>query len=219
MGIQLRSGLLYTRHCDDIILMDVLHDRILALPRTMREAFIRAVGSGEAVEPDIRLLQPLIDRGILLQREIASPSPVVLCPSPIAALATKQSAPSVRLCSQALAHRLVAAARLRIHPFHRLVTQMQAAKQRAIYPERHPANATCIASAFQRTTRIVPSVNRCLPDSVGLATMLVTNGIAATMVIGVRTAPFASHCWVQIDDVLVNEAVDHVRGFSPLLVI
>ncbi|RYM07421.1 lasso peptide biosynthesis B2 protein [Sphingobium cupriresistens] len=39
------------------------------------------------------------------------------------------------------------------------------------------------------------------------------------VVLGVQLGPFSAHCWVQHEDRLVNDRVDMVRTFTPILVL
>ncbi|WP_336296443.1 lasso peptide biosynthesis B2 protein [Cronobacter dublinensis] len=47
--------------------------------------------------------------------------------------------------------------------------------------------------------------NPCLVYSVALASCLLTDGVEARIVIGVRTAPFFSHAWVEVDGKVVGD--------------
>ena len=59
--------------------------------------------------------------------------------------------------------------------------------------------------------------DRCLLDLVFLA-VLRKYDIPATINIGVAPMPFKAHAWVQIDDVVLDDSVEHVREYTPILV-
>lgn len=59
----------------------------------------------------------------------------------------------------------------------------------------------------------------CLIDSLTLSEFLMHYQIAPTFVIGVKTKPFAAHAWVQVGDHVLNDSVDYVRGYTPLLAV
>lgn len=59
----------------------------------------------------------------------------------------------------------------------------------------------------------------CLKDSLVLADFLLTSGEISTFVIGVRSKPFAAHAWVQSSDVVLNDTIENVRRYTPILAI
>jgi hypothetical protein len=59
----------------------------------------------------------------------------------------------------------------------------------------------------------------CLFDALSLTNFLARYGIFATWVFGVQTGPFAAHCWVQHDDVVLNDTPENVRRYAPILAI
>jgi hypothetical protein len=36
-------------------------------------------------------------------------------------------------------------------------------------------------------------------------------------VFGVQARPFAAHCWVQKGEVVFNDTVEHVSGYTPIM--
>ena len=75
-----------------------------------------------------------------------------------------------------------------------------------------------VATAFQRTSLWMTSHNQCLPRSLALATCLVKRGHRATLIFGVKLRPFDAHCWVQCGSVVINDRIERVRDFTPILV-
>jgi hypothetical protein len=59
----------------------------------------------------------------------------------------------------------------------------------------------------------------CLFDSLALINFLAYFKIFPHWVFGVQSAPFSAHCWVQENDVVFNDTVDHVATYSPIMVI
>lgn len=59
----------------------------------------------------------------------------------------------------------------------------------------------------------------CLRDSVALRCLLECERVPSTLLIGVSTKPFLAHAWVQADGVVLNDAAEYVRLFTPLLAI
>ena len=61
--------------------------------------------------------------------------------------------------------------------------------------------------------RVLPYESRCLLESLALLWLLRRAGVAATLVLGVRTlmGPFEAHAWVEYDGLVLNDAAA-VRG-------
>lgn len=60
--------------------------------------------------------------------------------------------------------------------------------------------------------------DRCLLDSLALVNFLASAGIASRWVIGVKTAPFGAHAWVQRAGVVLNDQHTRAKAFTPILV-
>lgn len=61
--------------------------------------------------------------------------------------------------------------------------------------------------------------NACLKDSLILADFLLSCGALPTLVIGVRSRPFAAHAWVQCGDMVLNDALETVQRYTPIVAI
>lgn len=66
---------------------------------------------------------------------------------------------------------------------------------------------------------VYTSRDACLLDSLTLVNFLAGYGMFPEWIFGVKTDPFYAHCWVQQEDFVFNDTPDHVRGFSPILVV
>jgi hypothetical protein len=58
-----------------------------------------------------------------------------------------------------------------------------------------------------------------LLDSLAMVMFLAKRGLHASIVIGVTSAPFSAHCWVQTGDLVLNDTVGNARAFTPIRVI
>lgn len=75
-----------------------------------------------------------------------------------------------------------------------------------------------LTATFQCTRPwLYSSAGACLYDSLTLVEFLRYNGVFATLAIGVLTNPFEAHAWVQMHDVVLNDTVEHVREYTPIL--
>jgi hypothetical protein len=71
---------------------------------------------------------------------------------------------------------------------------------------------------FARARRYVPIEPICLLDSLSLLRFLSRRGLSAHIVFGVTPEPFAAHCWVQADDMVLNEALFDTHAYTPIKV-
>ncbi len=78
---------------------------------------------------------------------------------------------------------------------------------------------TRVVRAFDQARLLKTAANRCLPRSIAFALVLAGHGMRGTVVIGVRRSPFSAHCWVQSGAVVLNDTLDEVQRFTPLLVL
>lgn len=65
----------------------------------------------------------------------------------------------------------------------------------------------------------VPAQGACLYRAFMLRQFLNSAGLRADWVFGVATWPFSAHCWLQIGDVLLDDDIDRVRGYTPIMVV
>jgi len=59
----------------------------------------------------------------------------------------------------------------------------------------------------------------CLFDSLSLSEFLASHGVFPAWVFGVQSRPFAAHCWLQLDGIVLNDTVDHVKRYTPIMVV
>lgn len=73
-----------------------------------------------------------------------------------------------------------------------------------------------IVHAFAITDLFAGGHNRCLERSLALAGALRKNGFPCKVVLGVQANPFTAHCWLQDGPLIINEAPDKARLFTPI---
>lgn len=74
---------------------------------------------------------------------------------------------------------------------------------------------------FLHARKLVPlqAWDRCLLDSLTLLRWLGELRSGAALIFGVKLNPFAAHCWVQADDVVLNDRLENVAAFTPVRII
>ena len=72
---------------------------------------------------------------------------------------------------------------------------------------------------FRRLRPLYPRPYLCLFDALALVEFLARSGHFPTWVFGVQLEPFGAHCWVQIDDRVLNEETEYAREFTPIMAV
>lgn len=72
------------------------------------------------------------------------------------------------------------------------------------------------ASRFLAARRYLPVKPNCLVDSLALMRFLGPLAVGTTLMFGVKLEPFAAHCWVQFESLLLNDRSDYVERFVPV---
>jgi integrase len=85
------------------------------------------------------------------------------------------------------------------------------------YRSRRGPETTIRAFEYSRLLRT--AANRCLPRSIALALCLASDGMRANVVLGVKHGPFGAHCWVQHRTQVLNDSVEEVLRYRPILII
>ena len=103
-----------------------------------------------------------------------------------------------------------------------LVARHRALRQEAAVGGARPANGAdlyTLSASFNRLRRLVPIDTVCLLDSFALLRFLAGQGHFPQLIMGVRLNPFAAHCWVQQDDMVLNDAVERASTYTPILAV
>ena len=84
--------------------------------------------------------------------------------------------------------------------------------------DREPVAVVAAAEALNQLSPWLPFEGACLARSALMIAYLNRLGLQADWVFGVRLRPFEAHCWVQLDDVALNEDVERLAAFTPVMV-
>lgn len=110
---------------------------------------------------------------------------------------------------------------LRARRFGAVVSTVRGRKaQQAPHQDSSPAAMTELAAIFCKlrplffTTRAA-----CLLDSLTLIELLAQYGHYPQWIIAVSSPPFAAHSWVQLGDMVLNDALERITTYRPILVV
>jgi hypothetical protein len=219
MPTLLREGLSFCRIGERILFLDLVGDRYFCLASPLEGAFARTCARQGSSEDQAALTAA----GILQQGEL--PAMLKEC----AHSAASSSMFDETLPQANLIRALMAVAS--IHSVQRQLRRRGLAATLALLAQRKshimgfgnsdPERATArrVSSSFQAGARMSSKHDLCLPSSIAAAHHLLRSGVRADLVIGVTLSPFRAHAWVETGSVVVNEHVEIVRGFTPILVV
>lgn len=205
-----------------MVLLDLRRSRYHAVPPPVRDV-LRQVMSGQVLGPDpSRIGALLVDHGLLDQRETPAG-----CDRPVPPLldddgtvvAIAEGRCSKQWVARLLVLQIASAWALRVQSLETLVARLACMRANIAGHGARDAEAArdAIVRAFRATHRVIPPRNRCFMKSIALFKALTAAGIGVDLVVGVRAAPFFAHCWVQHQGHLLDDTVERVRLFTPIL--
>ena len=222
MGFMLREGLFCCETGGHFVFLDIKRDRYLALDREAERSFRRWFERKPLSTEDDAALHRLAGSGLLGAAPNGARAQLCFAPPlPERSLIDEQHRP-VR--AGALAHALgrlaLGALELRRSSLESSLERLKRRKAGVAEPSGRAACALPrVAAAFKHSAFIASSLDRCLPRSLAIAHVLLDLNVRPMLVIAVRLQPFGAHCWVQHECTLVNESLDNVRNFTPILVV
>jgi hypothetical protein len=219
MGFALRNGTSFCITSGRAIFLDVPGDRYFCLPDDAEQAFLHLVSGADLAPPATEIAR-------LVQNAILVPSAGDERPAACRALSEpRTSLLDATLRSVGVGQ--VAAALFELRRTSRLLRRHGLAaalasatdakpRQRQSHASREPA--VSVAVAFARTALVTNAQDQCLVRSIAVARRLFRRGGRGDLVLGVRLQPFRAHCWVQDDEVVINDRPEIVREFTPILI-
>jgi hypothetical protein len=219
------------------VFLDVRRDKYLCLKRVEFDSLriprhgLHHIREDRADEPPplpadlISLRIELLNAGILTadpehSQEIASVSIPIPSPTPLA-LPCSQTKSGLTGGLPAFLYACWKADRaLRRNPFHKTIEDLIRRKQR-VPPIRqapaHPHDLSRTISVFNSLRPLYPKPYLCLFDSLALLEMLALYGAFPALVFGVTTDPFQAHCWLQMENIVLNDSPATVRAYTPIM--
>lgn len=203
----------HVRACRDgayIVFLDLRRDRYWSVPARTAPAIAgfleaeRAQGSGARLI-EMGLIEPASACWAPHEARAAAPEDKLL---PAEDLTPSLSDSS--LCATAcwLTARTLARRRLDL-----TLARLAKLKSRAMKPK---ADAQHLIGVFEEFRPWFPRRRVCLFDALALFRFMVMRGLKPDIVFGVRTAPFAAHCWVEWQGRLASDSSDHCASFTPI---
>lgn len=224
------------------VLLDLRQDRYLTIPCRS----LQAVGIDVLAQSTVTSVEPTgpadiadgenIARTLLLQRLITTDrdasNPIV----PTQLQAAQQALwafvgddpltwPRQRRNRQYLKSIFVAATAallcLKYCAFERVISGWMEVRRHCVGDLRNVNLEACanVVSTFEHYRPLIPHRYLCLFDSLALLRVLAGRQQYPHWVFGVQTDPFLAHCWIQWEDVVLNDSVEEIRTYTPIMVV
>lgn len=201
----------------DLVFLDVAGDRYACLPeanavqlKLAREVKVDDPALAEALCANgllVRHLQPPLIAGV------APPARPTRSALPWSVEAVRwRDAAAVTAATVDLAYRY------RGRPFVEII---QTARGRKLRPRALSGDTSleAVVGAFHRWVPYAPVSGKCLLRSFMLLRLLQRCGHDAVWVFGVATWPFQAHCWLQRGDTVLDDTVERLAPFHPIVAI
>ena len=225
MPLRLRDNLSFCFVGDLAIFLDIEADRYFCLSGRAAAAF-RHLTAGQPLERcEIDALQMLDSRGLMISDDgnaaSSFPRPAFL-PRPDTELSTIGT---IRVPIRATARATIATRlmmwRLKRQPLAAILRRLQNHRPRDAGTARLESEAifALAARGFAHSRLLVASEDRCLARSLAIVSVCYGQGVTPSLAFGVRTHPFTAHCWAQDGTCVLNDTAEHVRLFTPILVL
>lgn len=216
------------------VILDVNRDKYLCVDRSQFEALGPSLkGWHDATEPTGRtasqdadaLANDLLGLGILNERgDNTKDARPTVYPLPTEAMNPDSPPRSHRSSFTHAVPFFAASARasreLRRQPFQITVESVRARKKDRKAGATDPSlseRAQSLATTFDQLRWYYPRSYLCLFDSLALIHFLAGFGVFADWVFGVTADPFEAHCWVQSGNVVLNDTVERISAFTPIM--
>lgn len=220
MGFDVASGSSFCQCQGRFIFLDLERERYFALSAEANRAFRKWMAGAGLSSEDERTLGTLAQQGLLIECADCAIPTACRPPRPPSQSPLESSAGAgLTEMFWALARLLAARHAVKRKPLLRVLDGLARRKARVGLCEPMQDELAEIGAAFRRAAFLATPLDQCLPRSLAAAHMLLDRGCRSELVIGVRVQPFAAHCWLQSGSILVNETVEEVRNFTPILVV
>jgi hypothetical protein len=221
---------------EQAVLLDLRRDQYLALDgestRHLGEVVIEwpatAPATGDTPRALDATIQQLLNRDLLtIDPRYGKPGAPVSIPLPMRTLLppveilARSTQTRERLTPPRIAALLGAAIRaklwLRLRGIEWIVDTLTRKAIRSA--PREPLAAELVSLFFDSRPFLFSARNACLFDSLALLLFLRRFGVCPDWIFGVRAGPFAAHCWLQSGSVVLNDSVENVRSYTPIMVV
>lgn len=212
--------------------LDLRHDKYFCLTRDQTVALVPLLAGWsepgsklETTRSDFALvgvLRALEHKQLITQASNGKPVPRADIASPRSdCLSELNPVPSIRAGDLLRIYRsgVVAAVNLKFRSIENTVRGVRHRRSLSKPSDAETQRYPEIVARFHFLRRYYARRHLCLFDSLALLEFLASYRMFPQWVFGVRMEPFSAHCWVQDNDVILNDTVENVRAYTPIMVV
>lgn len=221
MVLKLRADMHYCMVGETAIFMDIQRGRYFSLSTGLNELF-RSISEdldGEGANSERG--RPLLDEGLLvaMDEELAFSHPTQIIRATADVRSQTRSKATSFLIAEVLVGQMLTRRLLRKSSLRDLIETVRGWKRAA--QRRRPGGTQYghLISAFEASAMIFHPSDQCLAKAVAFLRVCSWRGLNPSLVFGVRTNPFTAHCWIQDGPLAINDDVDRVSIYEPILVV
>lgn len=217
-----------------IVFLDLRRNRYLCLRKEDSVAVRRPLGfqrwkaqnrspsdGSDSCGPTQRALSALLDQGLIEPAANIGDPEIIQINIPTVSATLSSLHPETcyppRYIRQFVVASLVASWSLKLHSMQQTVNRVKCRKRKARL--HRTGELEELLAVFERLRPLYGKRYVCLYDSLALLEFLARHGHFADWVFGVKADPFGAHCWLQYRDQVLNDSVDYVRNFTPIMVV
>lgn len=198
----------------DVVFLSIVADRYDCLPDAAAELVLDRSSRRMTAAPE--MAEALLSAGLLAPEGAAEPA------KPIPAMPCRSDLPRIarRMRGRDLGDLVASSLDIAVAYRGRSLAQIIAAARRS-----RPAGGDAsidraeIVARYHAWVPYAPVSGKCLLRSFMLLRALHRAGHTADWVFGVATWPFRAHCWLQMGDVVLDDTVERVRAYEPILAV
>lgn len=202
----------------DLVFLDAAADQYLCVARRRSDPVLAALAGHVDIHDPEQVIAALLDARLLIEaRHPANWSGAPACTARDDLGRDLQSRPGAGDIALLLLAALRMTLKLRTGTPSRWFAKRLARRRPAAV--RHGETVRDCARRAERLRPLIPRSGRCLVRSLLMLEYLLLRGVEADWVFGVRTHPFEAHCWVEYDGTVLTDSLEHVRWFTPILLV
>ena len=198
-----------------VVILDLRKDEYLGLPQEQAEPF-RRLSSGIRDESTLAVAEELVKNGLYQKKAEVPLASRSLLDDQLDQAPTIERREFVRFVGAVF----TAAYVRHFRSLEYAVLRVQRRRNRQ--GDRRPApdveTLQRLLYVFRRLRPLAYSApQNCVFDCIVFADFLAKYRIYPHWILGVTTAPFAAHCWLQADDLSLTDSLTRVRLYTPIL--